>query len=200
VAYVFNEPAGGWSGPQTQAAVLTAGATHNGEDLFGWSVGISGNTIVVGAPYYAGVEQQAQGAAYVFSGPWSGTQTRPPLLASDHTSNDELGWSVAVSGNTVVAGRINHQVGSNPGQGAAYVFVMPTTGPWVSRTQTAELTAVRRPSRRRARLVGRGLGQHDRRRRARGVEVGSNDSQGASYVYTQPSHGWATTNAPTPPS
>jgi FG-GAP repeat len=43
VAYVFNEPGGGWSGPQTQAAVLTASplsTTASGEDQFGWSVGI----------------------------------------------------------------------------------------------------------------------------------------------------------------
>ena len=110
LAYVFNEPGGGWSGPQTQAAVLTASpasTTASGEDQFGWSVGISGNTIVVGAPAWAGASQQDQGAAYVFTGPWSGTQTETATLtASDPTSNDLLGTSVAVSGNTVVAGGI----------------------------------------------------------------------------------------------
>ena len=108
VAYVFSEPGGGWSGPQTQAAVLTASplsTANSGEDWFGWSVGISGNTIVVGAPVYAGVSRDPQGAAYVFTGPWSGTQTETAeLLASDPTGTDQLGWSVAVSGNTVVAG------------------------------------------------------------------------------------------------
>jgi hypothetical protein len=145
LAYVFNEPGGGWSGPHTQAAVLTASplsTANSGEDLFGWSVGISGSTIVVGAPDYAGASTQAQGAAYVFTGPWSGTQNETAeLLASDPTSNDQLGTSVAVSGNTVVAGAPNHTVGSDPGQGAAYVFVMPTAGPWVTANQTAELTA-----------------------------------------------------------
>ena len=198
VAYVFNEPAGGWSGPQNQAAVLTASllsTSYSGEDLFGWSVGISGNTIVVGAPYWAGASEQAQGAAYVFTGPWSGTQTETAeLLASDHTSNDLLGTSVAVSGNTVVAGAYNHQVGSHPGQGAAYVFVMPTTGPWVSTTQTAELTAS-------AGQAGDELGWSVAVSGgtivagARGVQVGSNDSQGAVYAYTEPAGGWATTNA-----
>jgi trimeric autotransporter adhesin len=200
LAYVFNEPGGGWSGPQTQAAVLTASplsTTGSGEDQFGWSVGISGNTIVVGAPAYAGASQQDQGAAYVFTGPWSGTQNQTAeLLASDPTSNDQLGTSVAVSGNTVVAGADNHQVGSNATQGAAYVFVMPTTGPWVNGTQTAELTA--------------SDGQADDElgysvaisgntivAGARQRQVGSNDGQGAAYVYAEPSGGWVTTSAST---
>jgi hypothetical protein len=198
VAYVFNEPAGGWSGPQNQAAVLTAtplSTSNSGEDLFGWSVGISGNTIVVGAPDWAGASEQAQGAAYVFTGPWSGTQTETATLtASDPTSNDQLGTSVAVSGDTVVAGAYNHQVGSHPGQGAAYVFVMPTTGPWVSTTQTAELTASDGQA-------GDELGWSVAVSGstivagARGVQVGSNSSQGSVYAYTEPAGGWATTSA-----
>jgi FG-GAP repeat len=197
VADVFNEPGGGWSGPETQAAVLTASPlsmANGGEDLFGWSVGISGSTIVVGAPAYAGASRQAQGAAYVFTGPWSGTQTETATLtASDPTSNDQLGTSVAVSGNTVVAGADNHQVGSNQ-QGAAYVFVMPTTGPWVNATQAAELTASDGQA-------GDELGYSVAISGttivagARQVQVGSKSGQGAAYAYTEPAGGWATTSA-----
>ena len=189
LAYVFNETGGGWSGPQTQAAVLTASplsTTGSGEDQFGWSVGISGNTIVVGAPAWAGASQQDQGAAYVFTGPWSGTQPETATLtASDPTSNDLLGTSVAVSGNTVVAGADNHQVGSSTTQGAAYVFVMPTTGPWVNATQTAELTASDGQS-------GDELGYSVAISGstivagARQRQVGSNDGQGAAYEFTEP--------------
>jgi trimeric autotransporter adhesin len=197
LAYVFNEPGGGWSGPQTQAAVLTASplsSANSGEDLFGWSVGISGNAIVVGAPVYAGASEQAQGAAYVFTGPWSGTQTETAeLLASDPTDNDQLGWSVAVSGNTVVAGAYNHRVGSNPSQGAAYVFAAPWSA---TQNQTAELTASDGEA-------GDELGYtvavsgSTIVAGARQVEVGSNDGQGAAYVFTQPSGGWVNTSAPT---
>ena len=66
-AYVFNQPPGGWSGPQTQAAELTEQAPPNGEDGFGSSVGISGNTIVIGASRYVPGGHE-QGAAFVFSG------------------------------------------------------------------------------------------------------------------------------------
>jgi hypothetical protein len=197
-AYVFDEPGGGWSGALTQSAVLTASSlstNNSGEDELGWSVGISGNTIVVGAPLYAGASRQDQGAAYVFTGPWSGTQTQTAqLLASDPTSNDQLGTSVAVSGTTVVAGAPNHTVGANPTQGAAYVFVMPPTGPWVSTTQTAELTA---SDGRAGDELGYSVAISPTTvvAGAPQVQVGSNDSQGAAYAYTQPAGGWATTSA-----
>ena len=57
------------------------------------------------------------------------------LTASDGQSGDEMGVSVAISGNTVVAGT----PWVSGGQSAAYVFVRPATG-WVNMTQTAKLT------------------------------------------------------------
>jgi hypothetical protein len=148
-AFVFTEPvAGGWSGPHTQTAELKE-SHPSGEDHFGESVAISDNTIVVGARYFAqSVGGHEQGAAFVFTGPggvWSGSHTQTAeLLAGDPSGSDELGYSVGVSGKTVVAGALNHQVGSSPGQGAAYVFTEPSGG-WAAAadpmTQTAELSA-----------------------------------------------------------
>ena len=62
------------------------------------------------------------------------------LTASDGTKIDNLGWSVAISGRTVVVGAPGATVGSNQGQGAAYVFVKPASG-WKNMTQVAKLTA-----------------------------------------------------------
>ena len=62
------------------------------------------------------------------------------LTGSDSVANDRLGWSVTVSGDTVVVGAPTDDVGSNADQGAAYVFVKPSTG-WANMTQTAKLTA-----------------------------------------------------------
>jgi trimeric autotransporter adhesin len=62
------------------------------------------------------------------------------LTASDGASGDSFGASVAISGSTVVIGAPNAKVGSNFNQGAAYVFVKPTTG-WANMTQTAKLTS-----------------------------------------------------------
>jgi FG-GAP repeat len=195
-AYVFNEPGGGWSGPQNQAAVLTASllsTANSGEDLFGWSVGISGNTIVVGAPNYAGASRQDQGAAYVFTGPWSGTQTETAeLLASDPSDDNMLlGWSVGISGNTVVAGAPNRQVGSSTSQGAAYVFTAPWSG---VQNQAAELTASDGISADEfgwsVAITGNTIVAGARQR-----NVGTKSAQGAAYVYAQPAGGWATTSA-----
>jgi hypothetical protein len=45
------------------------------------------------------------------------------LTASDGAAQDELGNSVAVSGNMAVVGSPDHTFGKTFGQGAAYVFV-----------------------------------------------------------------------------
>jgi hypothetical protein len=66
-AYVFVKPAAGWSGTLTESAKLTAsddGASAN----FGAAVGISDDTIVVGAPF----SNRLHGATYVFVKPASG--------------------------------------------------------------------------------------------------------------------------------
>jgi hypothetical protein len=197
-AYVFNRPPGGWSGPQTQAAELTERAPPNDEDGFGSSVGISGNTIVIGALRYAPGGHE-HGAAFVFSGPWSGNRTQTATLTANNTSPTavpELGWSVAISGKTIVAGAPFHTVGSNLGQGAVYVFVMPATGRWLTRTQTAELTA---PDGQTGDNFGWSVAVsgHTIVAGALARQIDGHDDQGAAYVYTQPSHGWRTTNANT---
>ena len=120
-AYVFVEPSGGWA-TRTQTAVLTASDGVD-DDYFGGSVGVSGGTIVVGAPEAAG--GAGRGQAYVFnepSGGWAtGTQTAV-LTASDGAGFDRFSRSIAVSGETIVAGTPEAAVGSELGAGAAYVF------------------------------------------------------------------------------
>ncbi len=54
------------------------------------------------------------------------------LAASDAAPGDELGFSVATSGDTLAAGA--------PNKNAVYVFTKPAAG-WASATQTAKLTA-----------------------------------------------------------
>ena len=115
-AYVFERDLGSannWS------EIKKLRASDGGPtDYFGSSVAISNNTIIVGAPYYRGSDT---GIAYLFSrnrgGPNVWEQARK-LVASDRTRSDSLGYSVAVSGNTVVAGT----PGDNNSQGSAYIF------------------------------------------------------------------------------
>ena len=94
--------------PFFQQAKLTASDFVDGDE-FGFSVAVSGSTIVVGSPLAAGVlpGHYHDGAVYVFvkpAGGWAnGTQTAK-LTGSDAGSIDELGVSVAISGDTIVAG------------------------------------------------------------------------------------------------
>jgi hypothetical protein len=197
-AYVFVMPAGGWVS-ENQTAELSDGNPSNpdgGED-FGWSVGISGTTIVVGA-YGQGPSSgySAPGAAYVFvmpPGGWVNATQNAELTSSDDGGYDDLGWSVAVSGNTVVAGAWNHTVGANTTQGAVYVFVMPASG-WANSTQTAELTASDGQG---GDELGYSVAISDDTilAGAPGSDIAGYVDAGAAYVYTQPAGGWATTSA-----
>ena len=131
-AYVFVRPVGGWTGALTEDAKLTAsdGAADHG---FGFSVAISGDTVVAGALG----DDSFSGSAYVFVRPvggWAGSLTEnAKLTASDGAANDLFSTSTAISGNVVVAGAA---FGSS-----AYLFVEPVGGWAGSLTEDAELTA-----------------------------------------------------------
>jgi hypothetical protein len=94
---------------------------------FGYAVATDGATVLVGDPGAMG----DKGAVEVFDlegGTWTQTAT---LTAVDATAGDRLGASVAIQGNTIVAGAPGHA----GDQGAIYTFAR------TDRTQTAELTA-----------------------------------------------------------
>jgi hypothetical protein len=134
-AYVFVEPASGWADTQTPIAKFT---DPGWEAEFGVSVAIAGNTIAVGVPFSDSLGI-AQGVVCVYvkpAGGWATTTLYSALLTASDGAGSNLGWSVSISSNTVVAG----DPGSNTGQGASYVFVKPVAG-WTSMTQTAKLTA-----------------------------------------------------------
>ena len=185
-AYVFTESGSGWAhDPDRQAHRIR----WRGGDDFGYSVAISGNTMVVGAPY-ARSEQRGQGAAYVFTEPGSGwanlTQTAK-LTASDGATGDHFGNSVSISGNTVVVGARCATVGSNSPGGGLRVHE-PGSG-WANMTQTAKLTAsdgaAATSSATRFRSAAtRWWSERPTPRSAANIE------QGAAYVFTEPGTGW----------
>jgi hypothetical protein len=59
------------------------------------------------------------------------------VLALDGAAGDNLGWSVALSGDTALVGAVSDDVGANADQGSAYIFVRNGTT-WI---QQAQLTA-----------------------------------------------------------
>lgn len=132
VAFVFAKEAGGW----IQTAELRAddGAAS---DFFGFSIAVSGDTAVVGAPAASVGGVAGRGAAYVFhreGGSW--TQVAK-LSADDGVGGDRFSNSVAIDGDTIVVGANGSTVDGRFGQGALYVF-SDDGGGW---TQTGKLTA-----------------------------------------------------------
>lgn len=131
-AYVFTRTGASWS----QQAQLTA-SDGLPDDLFGNSVSLAGDTAAIGATTSDIEDEDAQGAAYVFVRSGATWSQQAKLTATDGAAGDFLAWSVALSGDTVLAGARGKTVGTNVEQGAAYVFGRTGTA-W---TQKNKLTA-----------------------------------------------------------
>ena len=117
-AYVFVRSSGVWKLQKKLTAVDGVAG-----DRFGCAVAASGNTVVIGARYHSPGGVIGAGAAYVFvrsSGVW---KLQKKLIAVDANLHDHFGYSVAVSGNTVVVGAPDRDTGAKTDTGAAYVFV-----------------------------------------------------------------------------
>lgn len=137
--YIFVRSGATW----TQQAYLKATNTE-ADDWFGWSVGVSGDTVVVGAEQEdsnaTGVggnqgdnSASNSGAAYVFGRSGVAWSQQAYLKASNTAFAANFGYSVAISEDTVIVGAINESssatgVNANPftsalqAAGAAYVF------------------------------------------------------------------------------
>ncbi len=137
--YVFVRTGATWS----QQAYLKASNTGAG-DRFGWSVALSGDTLVVGAPREdsagSGADNDAAdaGAAYVFVRTGSTWTQEAYLKASNAGVGDQFGWSVALDVDTLVVGALledSAETGTTgtgaddnaANSGAAYVFVRSGT-------------------------------------------------------------------------
>jgi hypothetical protein len=111
-AYVFGRAGTTWS----QQAYLKASNTGTG-DVFGFSIAISGDTVVVAtyaeASNATGIDGNQTdnsatnaGAAYVFVRTGTTWSQQAYLKASNTAANDAFGQSVAVDGDTVVVGAL----------------------------------------------------------------------------------------------
>ena len=95
--YVYTKPSSGWG--SVSAPVKLTPPDGKTWDMFGESVAIDGDTVVVGAP---GVSyEDIQGATYVFTKPasgWVSTSDAAKLTPETGRSGDLFGSSVAVEG------------------------------------------------------------------------------------------------------
>lgn len=142
-AYVFRNNGTAWV-QEAMVKATSIGTTAAG-DRFGTSVGVSGDTIIVGAPHEASssllnataITESAPhaGAAYVFThsgSTWSEQKYLKPNIVGTTQALDFLGNDVAIDGSTVIAGATGEDSSvtnvattrneSAPDAGAAYIF------------------------------------------------------------------------------
>ncbi len=136
-AYVFVRSGTTW----TQQQKLTAGDAA-ALDFFGSAVAVSGDTAVVGAlrDDDAGADT---GSAYVFVRSGTTWTQQQKLIASDAAAGDNLGWAVAISGDTFVVGAWFPN-DAFPQNGSAYVFVRSGTT-WAEQQKLTASDAVLDP-------------------------------------------------------
>ena len=139
---------------------------------------LRGATIAVGAPSAKGLVGVFDGAVYVFERPAGGWADGTQSAKLVGRPESQLGWSVAIAGDTIVAGATDDY----SGPGSANVFVR-SIGGWADMTQpTAILTAADGQ-------VGDAFGiaaaiAEDT------IVVGTLRGD-AAYVYVRPAGGWA---------
>lgn len=115
-AYIYHRSGSSWS------EVGSLLPSYVGPNIwFGYDVMINENYAVVGSPHENPGGNGNQGRAYVFhhSG---GSWTPQELVSSDGTAGDDFGTNVAISGDYVVVGADQDDVGGNNAQGSAYIF------------------------------------------------------------------------------
>lgn len=192
-AYVFVQAGLGW----IQSAKLTA-SDGMAADYFGNSVALSGDYALVGAMSDIGANSN-QGSVYVFmrgGGTWT-FQTK--LIGSDGAANDNFGSRVAISGDYVLVGAADDDigaVGTGSDRGSAFVFVR-SGSIW---TQQARLLA---PDGQNFGYFGRSVALSGDYALvgADGTGVGADLNQGAAYLFKRTGTSWIlvrkiTDNAP----
>lgn len=115
-AYLFARSSEGWALQQ-----ILHGSNTEEISAFGSSVGISGNTIVVGAPG-RGYSGTAAGSAYVFTRSGSTWTQQQKLGSTNGSVGSNFGIAVGISGDTIVVGANRNGSPSVDGTGAAFVY------------------------------------------------------------------------------
>ena len=133
-AYIFERSGTLW----LQRTKLVADDAKAG-DLFGNTVAISGETVVIGAP---GVDDAGpeSGAAYVFTYLGDEWVQRAKLIGDDTSMFDHFGTAVAVHEDTALIGAHGKDEGAED-SGAAYIFVRNGVA-WIQQAKLAHQNAV----------------------------------------------------------
>lgn len=128
-AYLFSRSGSTWT--QLQELIADPG---NSSERFGWSVDLSPQLALIGAPGADfGTTNFFAGAAYVFQPVGSTWVQMQRLLASQRKGGDAFGWSVELDTSALIIGApFNDEAGNDAG--SAYIFTAPVTPPVITNT------------------------------------------------------------------
>ena len=121
-AYIFTYPF-------TDEPVKLVASDGAARDVFGFSVSVSGDYAIVGAPTVAGAGS-GPGAAYIFERSESRWNEVQILRPDDGAEGDLFGYSVAISGNHAIVGAPRRDSASHIDAGAVYFFMRTAAGIW----------------------------------------------------------------------
>ena len=169
-AYVFTRTGTTW----TQQALLTRATDSSSSDFFGFSVGVSAQTALVGTPG----DSLSRGAAFEFTRTGTTWTQQAQFTGSTSQQGDQFGWSIAFAGHTAVVGAPSQ--GNTPG--AAYVFTQSATG-------LPQQAILRAPHPQGSDLFGRTVALSGTT--ALIGAPGAAGFTGAAYVFTRTATGWA---------
>ncbi len=117
-AYIFVRSGTTWTEQQKLFA-----SDAQGQDYFGSSILIEGDTVVVGSQSGLSAPGTKKGAAYVFVRSGTSWTQQQKLIASDGAAGDRFGISLAMSGSKLIVGASGVDLNSdNNGEGSAYIF------------------------------------------------------------------------------
>ena len=152
----YWDPVGGKSQAGSAYAFVRNGTTWNQQaklvssditagDNFGFSMALTADTAVIGAYRHGTPMGSLAGSAYVFLRNGISWSEQLKLTANDGAANDFFGYSVALSGDTVLVGAVNDDTLFPSGDavvdcGGVYAFRLsgqPTTSPEISVEQPA---------------------------------------------------------------
>ncbi len=128
-AFIFKRNGTTW--PQQQRIQVSPATYYNS---FGYSVAISGDQVIVGAPEEdeSWSQNLVIGAAYIFVRNGNTWAQQQRLVASDREYHDEFGLSVGISGDHAIVGAYHEdhdEMGDNTfvDAGSAYIFLRSDT-------------------------------------------------------------------------
>ncbi|MBA3799779.1 MAG: FG-GAP repeat protein [Geodermatophilaceae bacterium] len=116
-AYVFVRSASGW----VELAKLTASDAAEFAS-FGYSVAVSADTALIGAPGGSSPAVEDTGSAYVFVRSGSTWTEQAELTAADGATGDAFGLSVALRGVVAVVGSARDDTAAGDDVGSVYLF------------------------------------------------------------------------------